>query len=1042
MGKILGLDIGIASIGHCLINEETRLIENIGVRIFDKAEHPKDGSSLAAPRREARLTRRRINRRRRRLNGILQIFSDNKLPIEYLQNNLPKGKHLTPWELRKEALERELSPEEWARILYHIAGHRGYQSIKRNEEAIAAEEKGGEDKKMLAGIKHLQEQAEKYETIAAYLSDQKKQRNHHGSYSHTINRGNLRKEVEILFQKQKDFGNEATSTDFMEKFSALAFEQRPLKASEELVGYCSIFPEEKRAPKYSLIAEQFIAWQRLNNLKIIQNAENISLSFETKQAIFKEALTKRRLSFKRLHKILSDYVEGYEASQIKFNLCNYNIPKKDGETSEKIKEAVEKRVFIELKAYHQLKKNLLESKICDEQEFNMLIEDVDICDNIAKIISFYPDHKIAKEKLEELDLPTHIIDGLLSLSSWSGTIGLSHKALREIVPQLAEGRGYSSILKELGWLSTLKGHNKGKLLPFPKIANPVVTRAAAQTRKVINAYIAQFGKPDFIHIEVANDFGKSIKKRKDENREQNKYVAYLEKMKETARQQLGLDRELSKIEFIKYRLWKEQDGFCLYSAKPIHILDILDETKLEIDHAIPRSRSFDDSWRNKVLCFTDENRNKGDKTPCEYMLSSPQKWNQFKALCKNLDNAKKAAYISMENFDDKKSENFKSRALNDTRYMARFIAEHIQKELAGEQEIFASDKRAYVKVRPGRLTSFLRHHWGLGDKDRNSHYHHAIDAAIIAASNQSLVQQVSETLKGYDRGDKKEKPMPWPRFREDVLEQTQDIFVSHMPRRKHSGALHDATIKGIKYEDNYPQYETKRVKIKGFKTDAEVRTNLKKMVGIEFNAQGEAMGRSLAVYEAINEWLDTPKDVRSDYPQMPLSSEKIAQGMEPTPITSFKTQSKNMGGVYVRGGIADRANMVYVDIYQHKKSKKFFIVPVYSHQLAKGEKPCHAIIENEPEEKWPLMDEDYQFLFNLYPKDYVELVNKKGEVIEGYYIATDRARGSIELRPHEKAVYEKGEKKCRPRVKAMLEINKYDVDILGNKHLVKKGRGK
>ncbi len=68
---ILGLDLGTNSIGWACINEENQKILNGGVRIFDAAENPKNGGSLAEPRRIARLTRRRLHRRWVRLQKLL-----------------------------------------------------------------------------------------------------------------------------------------------------------------------------------------------------------------------------------------------------------------------------------------------------------------------------------------------------------------------------------------------------------------------------------------------------------------------------------------------------------------------------------------------------------------------------------------------------------------------------------------------------------------------------------------------------------------------------------------------------------------------------------------------------------------------------------------------------------------------------------------------------------------------------------------------------------------------------------------------------------
>ena len=53
----IGLDIGIASVGWAVValneNAEPYGLVRCGSRIFDKAEQPKTGDSLAAPRREA-----------------------------------------------------------------------------------------------------------------------------------------------------------------------------------------------------------------------------------------------------------------------------------------------------------------------------------------------------------------------------------------------------------------------------------------------------------------------------------------------------------------------------------------------------------------------------------------------------------------------------------------------------------------------------------------------------------------------------------------------------------------------------------------------------------------------------------------------------------------------------------------------------------------------------------------------------------------------------------------------------------------------------
>lgn len=77
----IGLDIGIASVGFAVLaldaEEEPCGIIRLGSRIFDAAEVPKTGASLALPRREARSARRRLRRRRHRLERIRHLLTRN-----------------------------------------------------------------------------------------------------------------------------------------------------------------------------------------------------------------------------------------------------------------------------------------------------------------------------------------------------------------------------------------------------------------------------------------------------------------------------------------------------------------------------------------------------------------------------------------------------------------------------------------------------------------------------------------------------------------------------------------------------------------------------------------------------------------------------------------------------------------------------------------------------------------------------------------------------------------------------------------------------
>ena len=116
-----GFDIGIASVGWAVLSP-TRIV-NLGVRCFDKAETADKGESLNLARRTARLMRRRLYRRAWRLTKLARTLRRHGLidDVAVLKQPPVKGFH-TPnlWQLRVDALDRKLTREEWARVIYHL----------------------------------------------------------------------------------------------------------------------------------------------------------------------------------------------------------------------------------------------------------------------------------------------------------------------------------------------------------------------------------------------------------------------------------------------------------------------------------------------------------------------------------------------------------------------------------------------------------------------------------------------------------------------------------------------------------------------------------------------------------------------------------------------------------------------------------------------------------------------------------------------------------------------------------------------------------
>ena len=216
--RILGIDIGITSLGWALIerNETDDKIKNdgriiaSGVRIFTKAENPKTGESLAKPRRDARLARRRNHRRAHRLAQIKNLFYKytliEDLPREKINSiYIVNENSIDPWQLRKDALYRKLTGEELAKVLTHIAKRRGFKS-SRKSEGEGSDKTAKETQKLLSAIAmtknkllggKYQTAGEMFATAPDYIEHK---RNKPNDYKNSIPRILLQEEVKIIHQ--------------------------------------------------------------------------------------------------------------------------------------------------------------------------------------------------------------------------------------------------------------------------------------------------------------------------------------------------------------------------------------------------------------------------------------------------------------------------------------------------------------------------------------------------------------------------------------------------------------------------------------------------------------------------------------------------------------------------------------------------------------------------------------------------------------------------------------------------------------------------
>ncbi|MDR2017017.1 MAG: type II CRISPR RNA-guided endonuclease Cas9, partial [Burkholderiales bacterium] len=663
-----GFDIGIASVGWAVLGEN-RIID-LGVRCFDKAETAKEGESLNLARRTARLMRRRLRRRAWRLTKLARLLKREGLIANVNLFKLPPTKGFeTPnlWKLRVEALGRKLTPEEWARVIYHLCKHRGFHWLSRAEEKAAegdSKGEGGKVKKGLAGTKRLM-QEKNYRTAAEMVIAEfpEAHRNKQGDYSKALSRELLAGELQVLFQHQRELGNthangqlEATLLGNGDKKSGLFWMQKPALSGKDLLkmlGHCTFEKAEYRAPKASFTAERHVWLTRLNNLRVVVDGKLRPLNEAERQLVLSLPYNQvGDFSYKQLRKALTKAGLSDE-----FRFAGLSYPSENQKSNEKAKDPEDERL-IKLPAWQELRKTLKDAGLETEwQQLSVaaLDDKPQLLDKIAEILSVYKEDAEVEAELRKLELPNKdkLVDALLDVR-FDKFSNLSLKALYKILPHMEAGLRYDeaciraeyhhSQLHKVGegehiYLPPFyTGRDKDGRLKFNEDMdiprNPVVLRSLNQARKVVNALIYKYGSPHEVHIEMARDLSRPFDERREIKKEQDEFRERNDKAKADFASEFNIVGKVKGKEFEKYQLYREQQGKCAYSLEPLDINRLFEQGYVEIDHALPYSRSFDDSKNNRVLILARENRNKGNMTPYEYLdgKNNSERWRQFVAF--------------------------------------------------------------------------------------------------------------------------------------------------------------------------------------------------------------------------------------------------------------------------------------------------------------------------------------------------------------------------------------------------------------------------
>jgi CRISPR-associated endonuclease Csn1 len=1020
METIFALDLGIASVGSSVVkfDDNSGQILFAGARTFPQAENPKDGSSLALPRRLARSARRRLRRRRYRLDKIIEILTRIGLPISGAENE-------NPYALRAEGLDRLLTPVEWARALLHLAKRRGFKS-NRKSEAKENEEAG----KQLTAIAANKTLLKSYRTVGEMLYRAPEfathKRNKQADYGHTVARADLLAEAHQLFVRQRELGNLQSGEALKEEYCRWFEAQRPFDAGNiaAMIGSCAFEHGELRAAKASWSFERAMLLQKINHLAwSLPGGDRQFLSNEQRTALLNLSYKQADVKFHQIRKLID------LPDSARFAGLNY----RSNQTADS-DDASEKAVFAKLAAWHTLR--LAVSKHVGDIAWGNLSQRSDWLDAIGTALTYFKSDTTIQAELEKSGVPDEYHDTLLTLS-FSKVGHLSLKALSRLMPHLEKGLRYDeAATEEYGDFRRMGADTKQELLPLipaDDIRNPVVYRALTQARKVLNALIREYGTPSRVHIEVGRDLARSFKDRGDIKKEQDKYR--LEKDKVVASFVKDFGGEPRGDQLTKWRLWHQQNGYCLYSGTYLEPAQLFAEGYAEVDHILPYSRSFDDSLNNKVICTSKANREKRNRTPMEWLAetSGEAATHEFEIrvnACKSLKKAKRDRLLR-RHFEEDAARDFRDRHLNDTRYITRFFKNFVEDNLLLN---LPQGVKQGVTASAGELTAFLRAQWGLYKVRSDNDRHHALDALVLACVRPALVNRIADYSKHrelYGKGARARMvnpntgevvnshyhaddrfPLPWPAFRENVIEALGQVFVSRPPRKKATGAMHDATILSAKRMVDGVAH--KRISLTALKP-----AQLENLVDKDT--------RNQRLYTLLKQRLEAhankpEKAFAAPVYLPPENGETTENAGQGRLVRGVRIVDTLKSGMSVRNGVAANGEMLRVDVF--RKAGKHYLVPIYLGQMGQ-DLPRKAMTANKPEKDWREIDDSYEFRFSLHKDDLIE-IEHKGQPIIGYFDGADRSTAAIALDAHDGA-----ERFRSIGVQSLSKFEKRSVDLLG-----------
>lgn len=1095
MGIRIGLDIGIASVGWAVVDDDYNIIES-GANIFNEAK-----AASNVDRRTFRQTKRLLRRQKTRLRDFDILWINAGLDI-------PKEKVNKQLQFRVQGMTMELSENELYAALKNMLKHRGISYLEDAldeeqsgksiyEKGLQVNQKALKCNKMPCEIQyarlmkygsyrgHIEVKDESGEemilsnifTLDAYCKEAKKilecQKQYHSFITESFEEDYLT----LLRRKRKYYegpGNELSRTDYGKYTTKLNPETGEYVTEEnifeKLIGKCSVYPKEMRASAASYTAQIYNMLNDLNNLTI----NGRKLEYEEKKSIVDEIQKASSVNMlKIIKKVINEDITTIEGAR---------------------KDKNDKEIFHKMETYNKMR-HYFEKNGLDFKKIS-----TDDLDKIGNILTLNTEKEAILEAFNksQLELSQEEKDAFIEIRKKNGSLfnkwhSFSLKIMKELIPELyLQSKNQMQLLTDMGVFKKKSEifQNYEKIptdVIIEDIYNPVVKRSIRITVKIVNALIKKYGYPREVVIEMPRDRNSDEEKKRIQD-EQKKNDTELKKIIEKVESEYGI--KITDTHFrnhknlrMKLRLWHEQDGRCLYSGKVIGISELLNDcSKFEIDHVIPKSISFDDSRSNKVLVYSTENQKKTNQTPYQYLEGNGKEWsfdeymNQVIELKdrKLISKAKMNKLLFREDITKiEVLKGFIARNINDTRYASRVVLNSFQKYFESKQ----SDTK--VKVIRGSFTHQMRKKLQLSKNRDESYAHHAVDAMLICYSQmgyeayrqlqEDLIDPDSEKIRNLElwketiteaKYDEVLYTAKWLENRGKIQEAEKKVKFWHKVDSKANRALCNQTIRGTRVIDGSIQKINKIniYSVDGYKTFKNMIQKGKEKDFLMYRNDRRSWDDLMKVYR---EYSDAKNAFAAYQEETGDYVRKYAKKHNGSKITNLKYCAEKLGScidISHKYGLEKDSRKVILeslspyrsDVYYNAGLKQYYIVGIkYSDlRFLKGEyfidsKRYLQIMREEGvlTEQHTLDDLaeiGTEFQFSLYENDYLEY-EKNDEIKTERFLSRTmpKQKNYIETKPIDAPQYE-NDKRQKIGLAKSKSIKKIRVDILGNRYYASK----